>query len=592
MSEENFKNIGDIIIKRGTDAATKDKVFLQFEEEKITFGEYLTMASRYANMFLRIYEKKKLENFNIGVFMQNYPEYPIIFGACALCGATLSGINTGQKGESLIRDLNFTDCMLLVTDRVYMDEVAKIIDDLEFIRAEDVLVNTIREEDKVLPKGFIGLGDKLMETEMAIGIRAFNNPPDVEVDPSTNQMIIFTSGITGAPKGIVNSHQKLLGMSSMLKAVINFSSDDVAYGVMPHFHSNSTFISLMPALLCAGGFAFRRKFSASGFLPDIKKFGCSTFNYVGKPLAYVLAATVGMKDHDNRLRIALGNGASAIEQKQFMERFGLDWVMEVFGSTEGGATVIRMPGDMEGSVGVMPPDIILLRDDGSETDPAEFDSDGLIINYEKAVGEIINTGGVGSFESYYKNPEATNAKIKDGNFHTGDLAYYCLGDKDGEQVKFMFFAGRKGDWIRKDGENFLSEPIEEIVNRYPPVFLCSAYGAPCHQADELVMVSLKLNDGEKFEPKDFYDFMISQEDMNDKWHPDYVRILENLPQTETVKINQRVLKKEFFNKEIVDDPVYWRERNDTTFKLLDNESYKNLKQKFIDSGRANELVRG
>jgi fatty-acyl-CoA synthase len=592
MTEETFRNIGEVIKQRGSDPGSKDRVFMYFEDERLTFGDYLNSCIRFANMFLKVKAEKKPDHFNIGVLMQNHPEFMISLGACALSGATLSGINTGQKGPMLARDIDFTDCILLITDNTFLPEVEAVIDDLPRIDRKDVLVNNIRDAVKSLPQGYISLGEKLKETEAALGTRAFNTAPDIDVDPETNLMIIFTSGTTGAPKGIINSHKKLMGMSAGLIAGLNFSENDIAYGVMPHFHSNSVYLAYIPAIVCAGGFAFRRKFSASGFLPDIKKFGATTFNYVGKPLAYILVATEGITDHDNRLRIAIGNGASAVEQDTFRKRFGLDWVMEVFGSTEGGATVIRMPGDPEGSVGVMAPELKLIREeDGQETEPAQVDKDGLLTNYSKAVGEIINTGGLGNFEGYYKNKDATNKKAAGGMFHTGDLAYYRLGEKDGQPVRFMYFVGRTGDWIRKDGENFLSEPIEDIINGYPCVFLSAVYGVPCHQADELVMVSLKLNPGEEFDPQDFYNFITTHEGMNEKWRPDFVRILEDLPHTETVKINPGDLRRKFYNMEKVVDPVFWCQRGDRCFKAFGLEEYQALKSKFIEAGRANELVR-
>ncbi len=592
MTQEAFRNIGQVIQHRGADPGSKDRLFMYFEDERLTFGDYLSWCIRYANMFLKVKAEKKPDCFNVGVLMQNYPEFMIALGACALAGATLSGINTGQKGLMLARDIDFTDCMLLITDNMFLPEVEAVIDDLPRMDRKDVLVNNIRDADKSLPPGHISLSDKLAETEAAMGTGAFNAAPGIDVDPETNLMIIFTSGTTGAPKGIINSHKKLMGMSAGLIAGLNFSENDVAYGVMPHFHSNSVYLAYIPAIMCAGGFAFRRKFSASGFLPDIKKFGATTFNYVGKPLAYILAATEGIIDHDNRLRMAIGNGASAVEQETFRKRFGLDWVMEVFGSTEGGATVIRMPGDPEGSVGVMAPELKLLREeDGRETEPAQIDKDGLLTNYDRAVGEIINTGGLGNFEGYYKNQDATNKKAAGGMFHTGDLAYYRLGEKNGQPVRFMYFVGRTGDWIRKDGENFLSEPIEDIINGFPCVFLSAVYGVPCHQADELVMVSLKLKQGEEFDAQDFYNFITTHEGMNEKWRPDFVRILENLPHTETVKINPRDLRKKFYNMEKVTDPVFWRERGETSFKPFSLEDYQKLKSKFVDAGRANELVR-
>jgi fatty-acyl-CoA synthase len=592
MTEEAFRNIGQVIKQRGTDTRYKDRVFMYFEDERLTFGDYLNGCIRFAHMFLKVKAEKKPERFNVGVLMQNYPEFMISLGACALAGATLSGINTGQKGKMLARDIDFTDCMLLITDNMFLPEVEAVIDDLPRIDRKDVLVNNIRDADKSLPQGYISLDEKLKETQAAMGTRAFDTAPDIDVDPETNLMIIFTSGTTGAPKGIINSHKKLMGMSAGLIAGLNFSENDIAYGVMPHFHSNSVYLAYIPAIVCAGGFAFRRKFSASGFLPDIKKFGATTFNYVGKPLAYILAATEGITDHDNRLRIAIGNGASAVEQDTFRRRFGLDWVMEVFGSTEGGATVIRMPGDPEGSVGVMAPELKLIREeDGQETEPAQTDKDGLLTNYSKAVGEIINTGGLGNFEGYYKNEEATNKKAAGGVFHTGDLAYYRMGAKEGQPVRFMYFVGRTADWIRKDGENFLSEPIEDIINGYSPVFLSAVYGVPCHQADELVMVSLKLNQGEEFDPEEFYNFITAHEGMNEKWWPDFVRILEDLPHTETVKINPSDLRRKFYNREKVTDPLFWRQRGDTCFKPFSLEDYQALKTKFVEAGRANQLVR-
>jgi len=592
MGEETFADIGQIIKQRGIDTRYRDRTFMYFEDERLTFGDYLSRCTRYANMLLKVKQEKRPDRFHVGVLMQNYPEFMIVMGACALVGATLSGLNTGQKGPMLARDIDFTDCILLITDNIFLPEIEAVVDDLPLIDRKDVWVNNIRDEDKSLPRGCISLDDKLAQIEAAMGTRAFNTPPDIHVDPETNLMIIFTSGTTGAPKGIINSHKKLLSMSAGLIAGLNFTENDVAYGVMPHFHSNSVYLAYIPAIMCAGGFAFRRKFSASGFLPDIKKYGVTTFNYVGKPLAYILAATEGLIDHDNRLRVAIGNGASAVEQDTFRERFGLDWVMEVFGSTEGGATVIRMPGDPHGSVGVMAPELKLFQEeDGREVDPAQMDEDGSLTNYGKAVGEIINTGGLGNFEGYYKNEEATRKKADGGMFHTGDLAYYRMGEKEGRPVRFMYFVGRTGDWIRKDGENFLSEPIENVLNDYPNVFLSSVYGVPCHQADELVMVSLKLKQGEAFDPQDFYNFITAHEGMNAKWWPDFVRILEELPHTETVKISPSELRRKFYNIENVSDPVFWRERGDTSFKPFSSEDYQALKSKFIEAGRANELVR-
>ena len=105
------------------------------------------------------------------------------------------------------------------------------------------------------------------------------------------------------------------------------------------------------------------------------------------------------------------------------------------------------------------------------------------------------------------------------------------------------------------------------------------------------MVSLKLKPEEEFNPQDFYGFMTSQDDMNVKFLPDFVRILEELPHTETVKINPLELRMTFYNKEKITDPVFWRERGEKTYKPFSLDDYLALKAKFVEAGRANELVR-
>jgi fatty-acyl-CoA synthase len=197
---------------------------------------------------------------------------------------------------------------------------------------------------------------------------------------------------------------------------------------------------------------------------------------------------------------------------------------------------------------------------------------------------------VGRFEEYYKNPEATAAKSDGNMFHTGDMAYYRMGEKDGEEVRFMYFVGRTDDWIRKDGENFLADPLEELIARFEDLFLCSVYGVPCADGDEHVMAALVLKEDAQFDPKKFYDFLAGQGDMSDKWIPDYLRVMETLPQTDTVKILRRVLKKEYFNPEKIKETMFWRERGETTFKPFDGTDYKNVKATFIKSGRGDLLI--
>jgi fatty-acyl-CoA synthase len=321
----------------------------------------------------------------------------------------------------------------------------------------------------------------------------------------------------------------------------------------------------------------------------VRRHGATIFNYVGKPLAFILDTPERPDDADNTLRAAIGNGATAVQLQEFARRFGLDDVVEHFGSSEGGAAVLRGRTDPPGSVGAMPPELKILDEHGEECPPAILNEAGALLNYDEAVGEIINTGGVGMFEGYYKNPEATAAKSRDNMFHTGDLGYYRVVETDGESRRFMFFVGRTDDWIRKDGENFLADPVEDILARYEGLFLCSVYGVPCAEGDEHVMAAIVLRDGARFDSKEFFEFLAAQPDMSRKWIPDYLRLASSLPQTDTLKVLRRDLKRDAFTPDRVGDPMCWRERGEAAYKTFTRSDYERVKQAFAAAGRAHDL---
>jgi fatty-acyl-CoA synthase len=360
--------------------------------------------------------------------------------------------------------------------------------------------------------------------------------------------------------------------------LIDVGPDDVGYIAMPLFHSNSLMVGLAPALVYGASVGLARKFSASRFLDDVRRYGATWFNYTGKPLAYLLATPEKPDDADNTLRIAYGNEGSPQVVESVSRRFGLE-VVDVFGSTEGAIALDRSGGPPRGSIGALKEDVAIVDPDGNPVPIAEFDADGRLTNADVCVGELVNTAGQGPFEGYYRNDEAMKATTRNGWYWSGDLGYI---DADG----WVYFAGRTASWLRVDGENFPAGPIDVVINRHPDVFLGAVYGVPDVFAGDQVMVAIVAREGAGFDPESFAKWIDGQSDLSPKWHPRYVRITDALPQTPSNKVLTRVLQHEKFRSDLTGgDRVYVRVRGDAAYRVMSAEDEAELRRSFDKEGR-------
>jgi fatty-acyl-CoA synthase len=320
------------------------------------------------------------------------------------------------------------------------------------------------------------------------------------------------------------------------------------YVSMPMFHSNAIMAGWAVGLAAGAAIALRRRFSASGFLPDVRAFGATYANYVGKPLSYVLATPERADDADNPLRIAYGNEGAPADLARFAERFGCT-VIDGFGSTEGGVAISRTPGTPPGALGKLADGVAILHPEtGRPCPPANFGPGGELLNPAEAVGELVNTSGPGLFAGYYDDAEADASRIRDGMYWSGDLGY---ADSDG----FCWFAGRAGQWLRVDGENLGTAPIERALLRHPAIAEAAVYGVPDPVAGDQVMACIVVRAGASLTPAELGDFLAAQGDIGGKQHPRFVRIAGAMPRTATFKVLTRVLAADRWN---TSDPVWWR----------------------------------
>lgn len=444
---------------------------------------------------------------HVGVLLDNLPEFSFLLGGAALGGQVLVGLNHTRRGSALASDIARTDIQVVLTEPRHADLLP---DDLP------VPVLDVTDDD----------WQRRLATHADAGV------PSRTVAPDDLMMLIFTSGTSGDPKAVRVTQHKVAHPGRFLSERFGLGPDDVAYLSMPMFHSNAIMAGWGPALAAGATVALARRFTASGFLSDVRRYGATYANYVGKPLTYVLATPERPDDADNPLRLVFGNEANERDIAAFAERFGCV-VVDSYSSTENAVIVQRVPEMPAGSLG-RPVDGVAVYDPETmtETPDAEFGPDGRLRNAERAIGELVNTHGAGAFAGYYGDAAAEAERMRAGMYWSGDLAYR---DADG----FVYFAGRSADWLRVDGENIATAPVERILLRHPAIAEAAVYAVPDESVGDQVMTALTTRG--PLHPADLAQFLAGQEDLSPKAWPRYVRVVDTLPRTATNKVLKREL---------------------------------------------------
>ncbi|ORW95486.1 acyl-CoA synthetase [Mycobacterium sp. IEC1808] len=492
-----------LLRKRLTDPA----VAIKHGHLQWTWDQYLTEATARAAALIAAADPRR--PMHVGALLGNTPEMLAQMAAAGLGGYVLCGVNTTRRGEALAADIRRADCQFVVTD----PEHRPLLDGLDLGRTQILDTSTPQWAE------FLGSAGELVPHREVTAMDAF--------------MMIFTSGTSGNPKAVQVSHLMATFAGINLVQRFGLTERDTCYVSMPLFHSNAVVAGWAPAVV-SGAAIVPAKFSASNFLDDIRRYGATYMNYVGKPLAYILATPERDDDADNPLRVAFGNEANDKDIEEFARRFGVQ-VEDGFGSTENAVIVIREPGTPKGSIGRGVDGVAVYNSETvTECAVARFDANGALANADEAVGELVNTAGSGFFTGYYNDPEANAERMRHGMYWSGDLAYR---DADG----WIYLAGRTADWMRVDGENLAAAPIERILLRHSAINRAAVYAVPDERVGDQVMAAIVLNDGAELDPDAFEAFLNAQPDLSPKAWPRYVRIAADLPSTATHKVLKRQL---------------------------------------------------
>ena len=284
-------------------------------------------------------------------------------------------------------------------------------------------------------------------------------PPDAGPGADDVSTLLYTSGTTGRPKGVVFTHGRSGTSGPHFISALGLVPDDVILAVTPLFHGNA-WGAVITALHAGATVAFPRSFHASEFWPLVHESGATVVYTLGTVLAMLLTREPSPLERTHRLRVILGLGSAPIRPR-VRERFGVQDVLECFGSTDAGVVTIEPVGvpPRPGSCGPPVPGVrVRVLDDAGAALPA------------RAVGEIA-VHSPARMAAYFKDPEATARALRDGWFLSGDLGYV---DEDG----WLYFVDRKRDVIRRGGENVSSVLVEKTLREHPAVTEVAVIGVP------------------------------------------------------------------------------------------------------------------
>ena len=484
-----------------------DTTAVVHEDRTWTWREHLAEAAAEASVLIGLADPAR--PLHVGALLGNSPAMLRSMAAAGLGGYVLCGFNTIRRGAGLAADIRRADCQVLLVDSDHLP----LLDGLDLPGITVLDVASPRYLDAVAAAAPL--------------------VPHCEVGPTDTLMMIFTSGTSGDPKAVPFAHVMAILCGASLIGQFDITAADVCYLSMPLFHSNGVAAGWAVAI-GSGATMVPARFSTSRFLSDIRRYGATYMNYVGKPLALVLATPERPDDADNPLRVAFGNEATDRDIDEFARRFGCR-VVDSFGSSEFAVIVTREDGTPAGSIGRGYPGVAVYNSETvTECAPAVFDEHGALANFDEAVGELVNTQGANAFTGYYNDAAATGERMRHGMYWSGDLAYR---DADG----WIYLAGRTADWLRVDGENLAASPIERILQRLGPINQVAVYGVPDEDVGDQVMAAIVLDDGQSLTPDEFEKFLATQPDLSPKAWPRFVRINDELPQTATNKILKREL---------------------------------------------------
>ncbi|BBK33000.1 crotonobetaine/carnitine-CoA ligase [Stella humosa] len=454
--------------------------------------------------------------------LPNSADFIALWCGVARAGAVFVPINTAFKGAFLEHIANVTGARAMVAAAIHVPTIAASAARLPHLK--HLWVHGGDEDDVGVPAG-IARHDF---AELAAGS---DRGVDVAVAVGDVGAILFTSGTSGPSKGPLLPHGHLHLNGHVYADVLRMSADDVLYTCLPLFHANALLLGAYGALMLGAPLVLAPRFSASGWLGDIRRHGVTVTNLLGTMMSFLMKQPPTPQDRDHGLRAVAAVPLVPALAAPFQARFGAKPV-ELYGTTE-----INCPFYMPLEAPLRPGSCGRLIADWFEVRVADPATDDPVPVGQ--VGELlVRPTRAGIFlQGYCGMPEATVAAFRNLWFHTGDA---FKATEDG----WYSFVDRMRDCIRRRGENVSSWEIEQALIQQEDVLEAAVVGVPSDIGDgeEEIMACLVPRPGHAIDPKAIWSYCDAR--LPRFAVPRFVRTLETLPRTATEKVRKEVLRGE------------------------------------------------
>jgi len=558
-------------------ATAPERPFVFFEDRVITYGAFNALANRVAH----VARATGLSSGDVaGLMMENRPEFLACWVGLAKLGVTIALINTHLRGQPLIRSIETTGARRLFVGSECMAALGGAATEIAERWPIHVWGEGAPPPDGPSPEGSWPRGAVEIDAALA---EASDVNPDASVRAGLiaehDLFHIFTSGTTGLPKAARLSHMRFLGVGDGMSSIAGWGPDDVIACVLPLYHGAAGMVVVSSALAQGGAIALRRRFSASRFWEDVRRYGVTGFQYIGEICRYLLNQPASPRDRDHTLRVMMGAGLAPGIWEAFQSRFGIERIIEGWSSTEANTNMINLEGKV-GSCGYLPfkdrHNGRLIRYD-VETDTHPRDASGFCIECGadepgEFIGMILDIpdSGAGRFEGYTSARE-TERKILRDVFQKGD-SWYRSGDllrHDADD--FYYFVDRIGDTFRWKSENVSTQEVVEALEDFPGLEVANVFGVQVPGAEGRAgMAALVMSDREAFDGKAFFE--LAAERLPGYAAPVFVRLVGQADMTSTFKLKKVDLQREGYDRAVVRDPLFVRDETAGAYVPLTDDN--------------------